>query len=225
MKNTTEHTRTELIEGLFPDAPSAFVDRLSQPGRQKLYAAEELIFAQGAAVDGIHLIIDGVARLQIERGVGVDWARSGDWLGLVDLIGNRPHKHNARVHSPELDSCYLEKESFFDLVAGFPQIGLPILQRLTSDIHRVEDRLTDWKGAGVSDRLESMFISLRKRFGLDSEGFIRIHLNPGQMADWIGANRTTVYRRLKSLEELGRIEFQQSRVRLLQSPEPKGEYG
>ena len=225
MKTTAEHSRADLIEGLFPEAPAAFVQRLSEPAIQKLSRFGELVFAQGSAVEGVHLVIEGVARLQIEQGPGVDWARSGDWLGLVDLIGGRPHKHNAWVHSPELDSCYFERDSFFDLVSGFPQIGLPILQRLTSDIHRVEDRLSDWKGAGVAERLESMFHSLRRRFGSDAEGFIRLNINPAQMADWIGANRTTVYRRLKRLEELGRIEIHQSRIRLLQSPEPKGEYG
>jgi|GEM_PF-1778670 len=223
MKTRSNMDRTALLAEFFPEAPQAFFDRLLEPRRQRLFHSEELLYSKGHPVEGLHLMFDGIARLEIDQSAGIDWALPGDWLGMVDLIQNRPHSHNARVHSADLNSCYLDRESFYDLFAGFPQIGLPILQRLTSNVGRVERWMSGWKGSGVDTRLESMFEVLNQRFGSDAEGFLKLQVNPGQMAAWIGANRTTVYRQLKKLQLLGRIEIDQSRVRLLQWAEPKGE--
>lgn len=123
-----------LRAGLTPDAPAAELDAIAKTASLKSYKAGDLLFSEGEAADGLHLIRSGsvsVSRRIGGRDIVTSYVAAGNYVGEMGLLGqtNRSATVKATVAT---ESIFLRADVF-----------LQMLQRNEGLRERVQDTMRE----------------------------------------------------------------------------------
>jgi len=107
-----------LQAGLTPDAPFAELDAIAKTAEQKSYKAGDVLFNEGEAADGLHLIRSGsvsVSRRIGGRDIVTSYVAAGKYVGEMGLLGqsNRSATVKATVST---ESIFLRAEVFLKML-------------------------------------------------------------------------------------------------------------
>lgn len=107
-----------LQAGLTPDAPFAELDAVAKTAEQKSYKAGDVLFNEGEAADGLHLIRSGsvsVSRRIGGRDIVTSYVAAGNYVGEMGLLGqsNRSATVKATVTT---ESIFLRAEVFLKML-------------------------------------------------------------------------------------------------------------
>jgi thioredoxin reductase/Fe-S-cluster-containing hydrogenase component 2/CRP-like cAMP-binding protein len=108
-----------LRAGLTPDAPFDELNAVAQSAELKSYQADDVLFNEGEAADGLHLIRSGsvsVSRRIGGRDIVTSYVAAGNYIGEMGLLGqsNRSATVKATVAT---DSIFLSAEVFLGMLA------------------------------------------------------------------------------------------------------------
>lgn len=211
------------IEGkfteLFGEEGMALCKSFEKYGEWVDLRSGKFLFQKDEKASRVNLILDGVARLHSKANENgsliIRFLRKGDIAGIVEALQSLPFQYNAKVHSDHLFAYSIKSSDFLNLLQDFPNFAMHVMRQVDKDASFIEMRLADIRSQRVSDRIEGMVTVMQNKFGLDSEGHIDLDITPGNIAEMIGATRTTVYRSLKQLEAEGVMLMENHRIRPL----------
>lgn len=107
---------------------------------------ERLLFRQGDSPDGLYILKDGSASLQMTAPDGhviaSVRAASGSLLGLPGVVANKPFTLTAVAH-PGARLSYISREGFTALMQSQPLLALRILQVLAAEVSSARRALVD----------------------------------------------------------------------------------
>lgn len=219
MRTKSEKYKLQLFNKLFLEEHEELYAAFREHATYKEFKSEEFLFNKEQASQGVHLILNGVARLHSKTSENdsliVRFLKEGDMAGIIEVFNGVGHQYSAMVHSRKLELCTLTKEAFLDMLRDFPAFGMQVIKQVDKDASFIEMRMADIRSQRVSDRIEGMMSAIKDKFGLDEQGHINLDITPSNIAQMIGATRTTVYRSLKQLEEKGIMQLENHRIRPL----------
>ena len=100
----------------------------------------EFLYQQGSPCDYFYIIVNGSIELQNtikigeeEKQVSVEVMRKGDFLGIVSLMGNKPHTFSA-IALGDVRLFLISAEDFNDIITKIPSLGVVISRVLTRQI-------------------------------------------------------------------------------------------
>lgn len=217
MNTRAENFKADIFNKLFGEEWKEVYDAFRLCAVYRQFRSGQFLFRKGDLAPKVHLILDGVARVhtrsQSSGSLIIRFLKEGDMAGIMEAFNEMPHQYNAMVHSKELSLCSLDRASFLDLLRDFPVFGMQVMKQVDRDASFIEMRLADIRSQRVVDRIEGMMRAMSEKFGLDDAGQIDLDITPSNIAQMIGATRTTVYRSLKQLEEEGVLEIKNHRIR------------
>ncbi len=182
---------------------------VDQVGEQS-YAGGTFVFRRGDPSAQIHILRTGTLELSREvsgRQVALQILRPGDVFGDVPAFLGEPEPFDARA----LEDCTvlsLDAAALFSLLQTRPLLAQRWFISLAERMAGLQERLVDLLAGGLEAQLASILL----REGSES-GDVRF--TQDQLAEMLGAARTSVQRVLKALEASKVIELKYRRIILL----------
>jgi CRP-like cAMP-binding protein len=125
----------------FAELSSDDLDGVVQVGTAVTFEAGETIVAQGDAADGMYVVIDGTA--EVDVGGRFHRLGAGDFFGEMALIA--PSKRMATVRAAEpVRALKIPAEGFRAFLMDHPAVALSMLRSLAERLREVEQRIDAW---------------------------------------------------------------------------------
>jgi CRP/FNR family transcriptional regulator, anaerobic regulatory protein len=217
MNSQPEDFKPELFLKIFGEEAAVSLYAEFKANSEFLLGEEgDLIFEKGGTPENVFLILDGYLRLQVKNSsaeeVILQFFGTGDLAGIIDLMQMRTYRATAVVHSKNIQLCVINKKSFLKILSKQPQLALRLIQQMDKDTADIESRAAVMNSQKVTSRISGAIRVLESKFGKNEQGEINIEISPSHIAKMVGATRTSVYRSMKKLQDLGELRFEQHKI-------------
>lgn len=177
------------------EAISGFkVDGIYQPG--------EVIFRIGDKPTGLFSIRSGVVKLESLNESGnahtLRLVGAGGILGYRTFFSGENYKKSA-IAVDQVEVCFLPRQEVMELFNCHPELGLKLINQLTTDLDQAESKWVDQIDKGAPARIADALLFL-------NENFHRTSWTRKEIAEWAGTTTETVIRTLAQFEKDGLIK-------------------
>jgi CRP/FNR family transcriptional regulator, cyclic AMP receptor protein len=179
------------------------------------YPAGALLFVEGQAPRGVHVLCAGKAKLSTTSREGkvliLKMAEPGDVLGLSAVIANQSFEVTAETTEP-CQVNFIEREVLIERIEKSGELGLHASVALSREFQcayrDIHDLVLTRSSAGKLARLLLSWLPHKEKSQEGAEVRIRPSLTHEEMAQMIGSSRETVTRLIGDLKrrELIRLE-------------------
>lgn len=134
--------RAALEKGmLFGEAESHDIDVVLEIGHEVTFEAGQVIFEEGDPRDGMFIVLEGEARVDI--GGRFHLLRAGDFFGEMALLA--PDKRLATVRAVEpVKVLQIPSAAFQSFLLEHPRVAVGMLRKLVLRLREVEQRIDAW---------------------------------------------------------------------------------
>jgi len=179
----------------------------------------DIIYREGNKASGCYCINSGIIKI-FKTGVEgkeqiIMFAQRGDIIGYRSVISNEPFCTTARVHE-DASLCFIPAEVLLDLIQQNHDFSMALLKLACKELGEANSFLTDIAQRSVKERLAEVLLLLRKTFGTDAEGFIKLILTREELANIVGTATESVIRQLSEFKLGKLIEIRGRRIKVLQ---------
>lgn len=138
-------SRAELLAGvpLFAGLPEQSILALAELATEATFPAARNVVTIGEAGRSLYIIVEGrVQVLYPAKSQEVELARMGrgEFFGEMALLNNEPRSATVRTLEPTR-TLVLSTESFRDIVRGFPEVSLKLLDTLSRRIRNADEQM------------------------------------------------------------------------------------
>jgi CRP/FNR family transcriptional regulator len=178
------------------------------------YEKGQTLFQEGSSAYGYYLICEGRIKLAKRSAVGKK-ALLGIW-GPGDIIGPANDGHY-RLYAEALEKtkvAYIDRQDFSQLLARHPTLASALVEKLTSELGRLQERLYSAIQPRANAKLAHLLLELASEFGkTTSHGvLIDLTLSRAELAEMAGLSRETVSLILRTFETQGWIKTQKRKI-------------
>jgi CRP-like cAMP-binding protein len=183
------------------------------------YSKNQVLFAEGDAVQGFFFLASGVVK------VHKHWGEDRELIlrfGVDnDIIGHRGLNTHQKVYPISATTLspvvvgFVPLQFFMDSLLVNPTLSLDFLLFFADELLHTEQRMRDMSHLPVKERTAKALLHFAQKFGTDHLGFISFVLSRQDIAAYVGASYETVYRALMQLEEEKLIQTNKKRIALL----------
>lgn len=185
--------------------PACTLAAMSRIARINTFRPGEVLVYQDSPMHSFFIVLRGAVRLAEYGSTGQTVALKiygpGDIFGLLAVSGS--HTHNAQVESiHETLVATLNGADTRQLILEHPQLGLTIIDLLTSHVHHAHYRIRDMAAKRVEQRLARALLHLAEKFGQQQGAITSINLPLSQrdLADYVSTTVETINRTLTAWE-------------------------
>ena len=109
------------------------------------YKDNEIVFNEGDDGDAAYIILDGTAIVSIAQGsksLELDRIKRGGFVGDISLLCDVPRTATITAKDA-LTTLQIKKDTFFNLIAEFPEIAIEMMRVLASRLDNTSKQLRD----------------------------------------------------------------------------------
>jgi CRP-like cAMP-binding protein len=205
---------------LLASVPEPERTRVLDACRPCTFAKGEVLFRQGDAADGLHVVESG--RLAVRVTTETDDSVTLDVLGPGRVVGELALVRPGRARTATvvaLDVTMTRKlslEAFQELCQDHPDVATAAAALLADRVERLTGQLVEALSVNVDRRVARRIWTLAALHGGPVAG-TALPVTQQELADLAGAARPTVNQSLKRLEAQGAIALYRGGVRILDS--------
>lgn len=188
-----------------PDDVAALAAELGE----RRYAAGTKIFRKGEAPAAVHIVRHGSVELSRDLGgrrVALQILRPGDVFGDVPLLVRMPEPFDA-VALEDTVLLSIDSVTLARLLESRPRLAHRWLVSVAQRMAQAQARLVDLLAGSMESQVASFLVRHAERG--------RVGLPQAVLAELVGAQRTSVNRVLRTLEERGLIRVSYRQVEIL----------
>jgi CRP-like cAMP-binding protein len=172
----------------------------------------EFIFHEGDPPKFLYVVSSGkVKQFKLSasgRAFTTAMMSSGDPLNAVAIFGAKAHLVSAQALNKTVALC-IGRENFLAFVDKYPIVGMKLIPLLGKVLNSAWERLTDFAGEMVCQRVFNVLYMLYFKFG-DA-----IPVTREEIADMAGTTPETTVRMLSRLKRLGIIDPRRGKIAVL----------
>lgn len=180
----------------------------------------EIIFAEGTRSGGLFCVSSGKIKVFKTGPEGRDQivrlAGTGDVLGYRALISQEPYYATAAALE-DCAICLIPTSDFFSFVERNQHFSMGLIQTLSRDLRRAEERMLHLAQKSVRERLADTLMLLRDTYGYTSaeEMMLNVSLSREDYAALVGTATETVIRLISDFRTERLIETPGKRMKIL----------
>jgi CRP/FNR family transcriptional regulator, cyclic AMP receptor protein len=198
-------------EGLFCQLPHGALATLNSIRQASYYPRGAVLFMEGEAPRGLHVLCSGQAKLTASSADGhsltLRTVEPGELIGLSSVVGDCPYPMTAET----LSACqvsFIPRLEFLRFLRSHSDVSIRVAKHLSMELHQA------WQQARMvalardtHAKLAQFLMDRAGKHGQDAEDGLRIALNMTheEIAKNIGASRESVTRVLRDLRKRGVI--------------------
>jgi CRP-like cAMP-binding protein len=194
---------------------------LSRRCRLRKVRADQTLFFRGDPGYSLFVIASGSVNIQTDglTGAAVLHARrgAGEVIGEMALLTGHPRSADA-VTAEECALIQLDREEFLACLAESPRLALNLIGSLATRLAEAAARLEARQELPVPARVAAFVLEMARVHGTeeaDGGRRVRARYTDQEVADHVGATRSTVNRCLKELEAAGLIRKDLRQITIL----------
>jgi CRP-like cAMP-binding protein len=184
----------------------------------------ETIFEQGETLNGVFCIREGVTKLSKLSSNGKDQilrlVTKGELLGKSSIISEEKSNLEA-IALNDTEVCFIPKEKIAVPLKTNPQFTLEVLKTMVNDLKESNDSILRLSQKNVKQRIAQTLLYLKKNYGEDDEGFLKLNLQREDLANVIGTAVETCIRNVSLLKANGYIELSGKKIAIKDSKKLK----
>lgn len=179
---------------------------------RRQYDKGELILLEGSDLDSLIIVNHGLVKAYRYTEDGKEQIlylfSEGDFFGEKNLLSLREATYNVEALE-RTHVCMIRNEDFQELMLKHPEISLKIIKELSSRLDRLESALQSMGTKNAEARLGTVLLEFAEKYGTAHPSGVQFELPFSRegIANYIGAARETVSRRLNRLQEEGVIDM------------------
>ncbi|BBX64066.1 Crp/Fnr family transcriptional regulator [Mycobacterium saskatchewanense] len=199
-------TRAGILRHVEPAAAAALIEQL-HPAE---FAAGEMIFAEGDPGDRVFIIVAGKVKISLRGPSGRTNLRAimgpTDVFGELAVFDAGPRTCTATAIT-DVRTMWLDRATLRAWMTERPTIAEQLLQVLSRRLRNTDDELVELVSSDVAARVARQLLLLGGRFGVPDGDALRVahELSQDEMAQLVGADRTSVNRALRNFASRGWI--------------------
>lgn len=207
-------------KGIFCDLGANELTVVGQNKVMNSYKKGQTVFYQGNPPFGLYCVNSG--KIKISK-LGPDGKESiiriagpGDVLGHRSLFSNEKFTATATVLEDSA-ICFLDKKFIYKAIQQDPSISLHLIEKLSRDMGKAEDRSASIAQKSVRERLAELLLMLKNSYGVQEGKRWRldIKLTREEMASMIGTANETIIRFISEFRDDNLIEQEGKIIYLL----------
>ncbi len=189
------------------------IQALVSAAERRFYEERQVIFHQGDRADRMFLIKAGRVKLTKVQEDGheitLDLRKPGDFLGEQMLSEETDYPVSAVCMERTL-ICGFSRNRFEALVRERPNVGLQVIQNLSTRIRLLTDRAESFSFSNLEERLYRILVTVAKDHGKRTAKGYAIHfpLTHEDLSFLVGAHRVSITRAMGKLRKSGRISIE-----------------
>jgi CRP/FNR family transcriptional regulator len=207
-------------KGIFAQLQSHELEWLDEYKTSNRYRKGQVIFYEGNPQLGLYFVRSGKIKVYKSNTDGKQQilriASPGDILGHSSLFSGKPSNATAEAIE-DAEVCFLDKNGFFSILKNNHSIALNLLNRLSSELIRVEEKTMDLAYKSARARFAELLLTLKESFGVPQKGLHRldIALSREELAQAVGTTVETAVRLLTEFREEGFIEVDRKNISIV----------
>ncbi|MDR1920584.1 MAG: Crp/Fnr family transcriptional regulator [Candidatus Adiutrix sp.] len=203
-------SRTRFFSGLGPE----LLEELSNIAVLKKYRAGDVIFAEGDAGAGFHLVVEGRVKIYKNSGGGKERLLNvfgpGEPFGEAAVFLDRGYPSWAQAVSDSL-TAFFPRPALRGLAAKNPELTLELTAVLSRRLAGLTGRL-EADSLDVSARLAGYILEMDES---ERTGRVELNLTKGQLASLLGTAPETISRVLGRLKNAAVISEEKPFIKIL----------
>jgi CRP-like cAMP-binding protein len=178
--------------------------------QRKNYAVKkgEVLFREGDAVKGIYFVYDGKIKVHkkwdAEKELILRFAQQGDIVGHLGLGDTGFYPVSATAIEAGV-VCYISMEFLESTLTVNNTFVIKLMRFFANELQESEKRMRNLAHMPVKGRVAQALLSLKNKFGLNSDGFLAIDLNRQDLAAFTGAAYESLFRTINDFVDDGLI--------------------
>jgi CRP/FNR family transcriptional regulator len=199
--------RTALFASLSPSE----VQLLAARTARKVFRSGEVLFHEGDACRGLHIIARGRIRIFKSSASGREQVLAvnvpGETIAEVPVFDGGPYPASA-IALEETEIAFVSRKDFQDYCLDHPEVALKMLAFVGARLRGLVGIIEELSFTTIRQRLVALLVRLAQHEGKKAAGGIELML-PGshqEMANQLGTVRELVSRNLMRLQAEGLVE-------------------
>lgn len=172
----------------------------------------EFLFWEGDSADWFYVITEGKVKALKHSSSGKEFIIAffgpGEMIGEVAVFENKPYPASAQAIT-DTKVLAIKRKDFLSFLANRPQVALRIINVLGERLRDAQNRLRDFAGERVEQRLASILIMLSVKLGTT------LPFTRQEIADMAGTTTETAIRVMSQLKDRGIIRSTRGKITIL----------
>ena len=178
----------------------------------------EVIFKEGAMLNGVYCIKEGKCKLTKLSPNGkeqiVKFIKHGDMLGYRSVLSEEPVSLSV-VALEDMSACFIPKKDIYDAIQNNKNFSKDMFKVVCHDLKDANDTIASMAQKTVIERLADTLLFLDETFGEDEDGNIAVKLSREEIANVIGTATESAIRLLSELKKDKVISLVGKKIKLL----------
>jgi CRP/FNR family transcriptional regulator len=176
------------------------------------------LFKEGDDVTGIYFVYQGIVKVHKqwdnEKDLILRFAKAGDIVGHLGLGDTSTYPISATAVEPAI-VCYVKMDFFESTLNVNHQLTYKLLKFFANELQESEKRMRNLAHMPVKERIAQALLSLRKQFGLNTDGYIDIELTRQDISSYASVVYETFFKVTQEFIQNNLIELNGKSLKLL----------
>jgi CRP/FNR family cyclic AMP-dependent transcriptional regulator len=205
---------------LFSELSETQLDEITKISVKQVYKKDNMVLIEEEIGSTMFIILFGrvkISRISDEgREVILSILVDGDFFGEMSILDGQTRSANA-VTLEDTELLIIRRENFLQMLHDYPQVAINLLKELAHRLRRSDSQIKSLSLQNALGKVASTILRIADDSGIIKQGQVEIaHLPPQQdLANMAGTSRETISRVIKSLNQLGYVKKEGSKLRIL----------
>jgi CRP/FNR family transcriptional regulator, polysaccharide utilization system transcription regulator len=180
-----------------------------------------VLYYEGSRINGFYFISKGIIKVY-KTGIDgkeqiIRFAKKEDIIGFRSILSNEQACTTAEVID-DSTTCFIPGDILIHLVKHNGNFSIELMQITCKELGQANTYITDIAQKSVRERLAEVLVQLKKDFGLDEEGVLKISLTREELANIVGTATESVIRLLSEFKQDKLIGLDGRKIKVLNFP-------
>jgi CRP/FNR family transcriptional regulator len=178
----------------------------------------ELLFNEGDPVSGMYFINSGIVKVHKKWGDDKELilriANQGAIVGHRGLGNDTIYPVSATTLS-NTDVCFVDLDFFMATLKVNSSYLFDLMMFFASELKESEKRMRNLAHMNTKGRIGQALLTLKEKFGTDTDGFINIDISRQDLASYSGTTYETLFKMLNEFAEEKSIYLNEKKIKIL----------
>ena len=205
---------------LFSELSETQLDEITKISVKQVYKKDNMVLIEEEIGSTMFIILFGrvkISRISDEgREVILSILVDGDFFGEMSILDGQTRSANA-VTLEDTELLIIRRENFLQMLHDYPQVAINLLKELAHRLRRSDSQIKSLSLQNALGKVASTILRIADDSGIIKQGQVEIAQLPPQqdLANMAGTSRETISRVIKSLNQLGYVKKEGSKLRIL----------